>query len=96
MRIHVTEEARHLSFARHYLKREVPKLNPVKRFAVSIQAPITLGIMSGLMLRRRTACAAGINIPKAVMRKAYGTPESRAEGIKSLRKVRTFCVELGW
>ena len=28
MRIHVTEEARHLSFARHYLKREVPKLGP--------------------------------------------------------------------
>jgi hypothetical protein len=95
MRIHVTEEARHLSFARHYLKREVPKLNRIKRFAVSIQAPITLGIMSGLMLKPSNSLARRYDIPKAVMRTAYGNPESRAEGVKSLRKVRNLCIELG-
>ena len=31
MRHHVTEEARHLSFARHYLKREVPGLGWARR-----------------------------------------------------------------
>ena len=31
MRIHVTEEARHISFARTYLKREVPKMGRARR-----------------------------------------------------------------
>ena len=43
MRIHVTEEARHLSFARHWLKQRVPTLGPVRRFVLSIGAPLILG-----------------------------------------------------
>src|SRR5579884_440895 len=50
MRIHVTEEARHLSFARHYLKREVPRLNPVRRLVLSVGAPLILGGMAQMML----------------------------------------------
>jgi hypothetical protein len=95
MRIHVTEEARHLSFARHYLKRQVPKLNRLKKFAVSIQAPITLGIMASLMLRPSSDLVKRYGIPKDVLKEAYGTPESKAEGTKSLRKVRNLCIELG-
>ena len=95
MRIHVTEEARHLSFARHYLKREVPRLNPLKRFAVSIQAPITLGVMAGLMLQPPSHLIKRYGIPKHVIKEAYGTPGSRAGVSRSLRKVRNLCVELG-
>jgi hypothetical protein len=95
MRIHVTEEARHLSFARHYLKRAVPRLNPLKRFAVSIQAPITLGVMAGLMLQPPSHIIKRYGIPKHVIKEAYGTPEARASVSRSLRKVRNLCVELG-
>ncbi|HZN15655.1 MAG TPA: diiron oxygenase [Acidimicrobiales bacterium] len=95
MRIHVTEEARHLSFARHYLKREVPKLNPLKKFAMSIQTPITLGVMAGLMLQPPRSLIKRYGIPKSVIKQAYGNPEFRAEGHKSLRKVRQLCVDLG-
>jgi hypothetical protein len=95
MRIHVTEEARHLSFARHYLKREVPKLGRLRRLAVSIQAPITLGVMASLMLRPSRAFAKRYSVPKHVMKEAYGTAEAREEATKSLRKVRNLCVELG-
>ena len=95
MRIHVTEEARHLSFARHLLKQRVPKLNPVKKFAVSIQAPVTLGIMSGMMLRPPSSLIRRYNIPKQVVNEAYGDPSARADVASSLRKVRNLCVELG-
>lgn len=95
MRIHVTEEARHLSFARHYLKGRVPKLNPLKRFAVSIQAPITLGIMAGLMLQPPRHLVKRYGIPRSVIKEAYGSPEAKAEVRRSLRKVRQLCIELG-
>ncbi|HET7523188.1 MAG TPA: diiron oxygenase, partial [Acidimicrobiales bacterium] len=36
MRIHVTEEARHLSFARHYLKRRVPQLGRLRRAELAV------------------------------------------------------------
>src|SRR5436305_3112807 len=42
MRIHVTEEARHLSFARQYLRTNVPTLGRFRRHAIAIQAPIIL------------------------------------------------------
>ena len=95
MRIHVTEEARHLSFARHYLKGRVPKLNPLKRLAVSMQAPITLGIMAGLMLQPPRHLVKRYGIPKSVIKEAYGSDEAKAEVRRSLRKVRQLCLELG-
>jgi hypothetical protein len=95
MRIHVTEEARHLSFARHYLKRRVPKLNPFKRLAVSIQAPFTLGTMAGLMLQPPTHLIKRYGIPTSVVREAYKSPEAKAAANRSLTKVRKLCVELG-
>src|SRR5438067_6294347 len=45
MRIHVTEEARHLSFARHYLKHTVPALPRRRRIRLAIAAPLILGTM---------------------------------------------------
>jgi hypothetical protein len=39
MRIHVTEEARHLSFARHYLKRTVPTLDHWRRAQLAMERP---------------------------------------------------------
>ena len=95
MRIHVTEEARHLSFARHYLKRNVPKLGFVRRTAVSIQAPITLGIMAGLMLQPPGHLIRRYHVPREVVKQAYGTPEVHASVAESLRKVRQLCIELG-
>jgi hypothetical protein len=95
MRIHVTEEARHLSFARHYLKRSVPKLGFGPRTAVSIQAPITLGIMAGLMLQPPSHLIRRYNVPRDVVKQAYSTPEVYASVAESLRKVRQLCVELG-
>ncbi len=96
MRIHVTEEARHLSFARHHLRETVPALSRRQRFAISIQAPFTLAMMAGVMMRPPKHLVRTYAIPKAVLREAYGRDGPAGQGVRdSLRKVRTLLVELG-
>src|SRR5207237_159663 len=51
MQIHVTEEARHLCFARHYLRAAVPRLGAAARARLALQAPLVLGQMAQAMLR---------------------------------------------
>ncbi len=96
MRIHVTEEARHLSFARHYLLRTVPELPARRRIALAVGCPLILGQMAQLMLKPSAQLAKRHQIPAAVLREAYtDNPEHHAETIASLKKVRDLCIELG-
>jgi hypothetical protein len=71
MQIHVTEEARHLCFARHYLMRNVGKLGPVRRFVLSRRAPVILAIMSQMMMRPSGQIIRQYGIPAEVVREAY-------------------------
>jgi hypothetical protein len=96
MRIHVTEEARHLSFGRHYLKRSVPHLGPLHRAQLSIRAPLILGAMAQLMLKPSPQLVARHHIPADVIKAAFTkNPRHQVETAASLRKVRELCVELG-
>jgi hypothetical protein len=96
MRIHVTEEARHLSFARHYLRRRVPQLNRFDRARLALQAPVILGQMARMMMRPSAEIVRRYEIPQAVVRAAYDEdPAARAEVRRSLRKVRALLDELG-
>jgi hypothetical protein len=96
MRIHVTEEARHLSFARHYLERTVPALPPRRRRRLAIAAPVILGAMSQMMLEPSSQLVARYQIPRSVIAEAYTrNPRHRADTAASLAKVRKLCVELG-
>ncbi len=96
MRIHVTEEARHLSFARHYLRRQVPELGWARTQILAIGAPVILGIMAAIMLRPSPQVVRKYQIPKEVLREAYTkNPASRQYAVDSLRKVRELCTELG-
>lgn len=95
MRHHVTEEARHLSFARHYLKLEVPKLGRAKRVILSVMTPLILGTMAQQMILPPADLATRFDIPKDVMREAYkDNPELRQGTIESVRKVRKLTREL--
>jgi hypothetical protein len=95
MRIHVTEEARHLSFARHYLRLQVSQLGWGRRQVLAVGTPIVLGTMAALMLRPSPEVVKTYRIPKDVLREAYANnPESRQYVVDSLRKVRELCVEL--
>jgi hypothetical protein len=95
MRIHVTEEARHLSFARHWLKREVPNLAWLKKQYLAISAPMMLGEMSATMLRISPDVVKTYGIPKDVYETAYGTAEAKQYKRDAVRKVRKLCRELG-
>ncbi len=96
MRIHVTEEARHLSFARHYLKRTVPALGPVRRAQLATMAPIILDQMAQLMLKASPSLVSAFDIPQHVIDEAYtNNPRHHAETLKSLDKVKKLCTELG-
>ncbi|HXW35151.1 MAG TPA: diiron oxygenase [Acidimicrobiales bacterium] len=96
MRIHVTEEARHLSFARHYLLRTVPKLGFIRRVRLAIGAPIILGVMAQMMLKPSPQIVSKHQIPPSIIREAFTrSPQHRAETIASLAKVRKLCDELG-
>ncbi|MGH9029080.1 MAG: AurF N-oxygenase family protein, partial [Acidimicrobiales bacterium] len=96
MRIHVTEEARHLSFARHYLKRRVPTLGRIRRFELAVGAPVILSAMAQLMLRPSGQLVRKYEIPKAVLDAAFANnPVHRRSTLESLQKVRSLCKELG-
>lgn len=96
MRIHVTEEARHLSFARHWLKRSVPELGFVRRTVLSIGAPLILGEMGGLMMKPSKDLITEYGIPAATLREAYDdNPEFQAGAAVAMRKVRVLCRDLG-
>ena len=96
MRIHVTEEARHLSFARHYLKRTVPTLGPVRRAELAIGAPLVLATMAQMMLRPSRQLVRRYSIPDAVINEAFtDNPQHRAEALASMAKLRRLWTGLG-
>jgi hypothetical protein len=96
MRIHVTEEARHLSFARHYLKRNVPRLGWLKRQVLAIETPFILGTMAAQMLVLPSQVTKAYGIPRHVLREAYrDDPSSRQFAKDAIRKVRSLAVDLG-
>ena len=96
MQIHVTEEARHLCFARHYLRERVPHLGPVRRQFLALRAPMILAVMAQLMMRPSKQIIQHYGIPASVVTEAYTTnPRHRAETIEAIRKVRDLCRDLG-
>lgn len=96
MRIHVTEEARHLSFARQYLRTNVPMLSRRHRHVIAIEAPLILATMASVMMRPPRTLVRTYGIPKAVVREAYGRgSRARQDTRASLRKVRSLLTELG-
>jgi hypothetical protein len=96
MQIHVTEEARHLCFARHYLKRRAPEMGPVRRFLLSTRAPFILAIMAQLMMQPSADVVRTYGIPKDVIRAAYvRNPAHRAKTLEALHKVRDLLAEIG-
>lgn len=95
MRIHVTEEARHLSFARHTLKSTVPELSWFRRQVVAVAAPVVLGIMVRMMVVPQADLVRYCNVPKSVMREANRSEAGRRLLTESVAKPRKLLRELG-
>jgi hypothetical protein len=95
MRHHVTEEARHISFARHHLKIEVPKLGRLARGWLGVVTPVMLGVMADMMLVPSPELHSRYGVPKAVLREARRSEEAHRRKIESVAKLRRLCGELG-
>ena len=95
MRIHITEEARHIAFARTYLKDLVPTLGPVRRTLLATRIPMVLSIMAPLMVDPSMELHREHGVPKAVLREARRSREGRRLRRESVAKLRRLCVELG-
>jgi hypothetical protein len=95
MRIHVTEEARHLSFARHYLRHAVPELGRVRRLVLSVAAPLLLGEMAQQMLLPSESLMKQYGMTKGTLKRQADMGQARQFVKDSVGKVRRLCVELG-
>ena len=96
MRIHVTEEARHICFARKFLRHRVPALSPARRVWLAVETPLLLAEMTRQMMRPSAHVVRTYGIPSAVVDEAFErSPVHRALVMDSLAKVRALCDELG-
>ncbi len=95
-RIHVTEEARHIAFARHYLRRHVPEVRGLRLFILRLRAALVMAVASRMMSRPSGHIVRMYGIPREVLREAYGPGSLGAEHIRrALFKPRELCWELG-
>ncbi|MFI6496689.1 diiron oxygenase [Nonomuraea typhae] len=96
MRIHIAEEARHISFARHYLRNRVPRMPGHRRLLLGVISPIILGIMARIMLAPPGPMIRRFNIPPHVVREVYlRNPAASAEIRDSVGKTRELCSQVG-
>ena len=94
--IHVTEEARHISFARAYLRRNVPRLSPLRRHLLRARVPLLLGGMSRFMMEPSSRTIRSFGIPPSALSEAYReNPKHGARVQTALGKVTQLSRELG-
>ncbi|MEU6710143.1 diiron oxygenase [Nonomuraea sp. NPDC046802] len=96
IRIHVAEEARHISFARHYLRNRVPRLPRHRRLLLGVISPIILGVMARIMLAPPGPMIRRFRIPAHVVAEVYlRNPAAKAEIRDSVGRTRELCGEIG-
>lgn len=78
MQIHVAEEARHISFAHQYIRRNAPRLGRIDRFIISLLFPVIMRVLCDVIMVPSKAFRTEFGIPRKVMKELYWkAPESR-------------------
>ncbi len=95
MRIHVTEEARHIGFAKSFLAKRVPGLGIVRRRILKDVTPLVLGVMAPLMVYPTRRTVRDCDIPKSAIAQMKADPETKQLLRDSVRKIRNQFVDLG-
>jgi hypothetical protein len=91
-RIHVLEEARHVSFAKAYLTEAWPALPEQERAEAAAVAPVAVEVVARLMVNDDVADALGI---AGGADAARANPHHRARIVGDLAKLVDFLTELG-
>lgn len=96
MQIHVTEEARHMTFARHNLRKSVPELSTTRRQRLAFCVPLILGVMGRVMMEASPQIAREYQIPREVVNAAYRKNSiHRRRMYEASTKLFGLCDELG-
>jgi hypothetical protein len=94
MQIHVTEEARHLSFARSYLREHVPKLGFARMTILRVATPLILAGMTRDMLDLPAKLIRKYSVPREVQ-KIVARKKALGDRIELLEPIRALAFELG-
>ena len=95
MRIHLTEEARHLSFARQYVKREVPRIPRWRRTVMALYAPVLFGLMTRMMVFPSRSLLKSVGAPVDQVRRAERSEVSKQLLVDATAKTRKLVAEAG-
>jgi hypothetical protein len=91
-RLHVLEEARHVSFAKSYLAETWATLDDDARRVVADAAPVLVSVVAGLSVDPSVYAELGIDDGAAV---AQANPHHRATIVAGLTKLTAFLTEIG-
>jgi len=88
IQIHVTEEARHLCFARKFLEHRLPQLGPIRRKMIAWMLPYSLSDSAKKMLQPAPHVVRQFAIPREALKQAFGPgSEYRADIRDAVRPV---------
>lgn len=93
-RIHVIEEARHVTFAREELRRQMASASPARRESVRWVAGRVIQVVVNSLVHPRVYAGVGID-PREGRRVAKASPHRRATTAWSTRRMREFFTEVG-
>ncbi|MDX1511294.1 MAG: diiron oxygenase [Nitriliruptorales bacterium] len=96
VQIHTHEEARHISFAKHYIDNHVDDIGPVRREIMSVLTPVILGIMTRLMLNPSEGLRRDLDMPRRELRRVKRHPHSRQLLKDSVRRTRKMAADKGF
>jgi hypothetical protein len=84
LQIHVTEEARHVSFAKSYLRDRFPRLPALVRAVLGTATPRILRRGASMMLEPHPAIVERYAIPRVVLKRAFGPGTAHRETVNAL------------
>lgn len=96
MEIHIAEEARHISFAHHFLRQHYPNQGRATKWLVSVSTPLIMRWLAGVIMAPSRKLAKDLGIPREMVKEAYWDGPTGSEQLRSyFGDVRMLAVELG-
>lgn len=79
MAVHVAEEARHISFAKTYLERHIPKMTRAQKIGFSVVFPVILRTIADVIMRPSKESLDSAGIPKHVADEVWWSSDDSRE-----------------
>ncbi|SNS93978.1 AurF N-oxygenase family protein [Rhodococcoides kyotonense] len=96
MEIHIAEEARHISFAHHFLRQHYPNQSRFTKWLVAVSTPVIMRWLAGVIMAPPRKLASDLGIPRAVVKEAYWDGPVGSDQLQSyFGDVRMLASELG-